>query len=95
MLVNPMLINQIWFRVKTNSLNMNENMNECLLDMDVSWLMFAFVAFAMLAYGYICCISILLPICMFSCCLLSLVGADRVCFAFGARFRVILAVYAR
>ena len=24
-----------------------------------------------------------------------LVGADRVCFAFGARFRAILAVYAR
>ena len=28
MLVNPMLMNQIWFKLKTNSLNINENMNE-------------------------------------------------------------------
>ena len=40
-------------KLKTNSLNINENINEYLLVMDDSWLMFAFVAlvaFAMLTY---------------------------------------------
>ena len=40
-------------KLKTNSLNINENINEYILIMnllDDSWLMLAFIAFAMLAY---------------------------------------------
>ena len=76
-------------------------MNECLLDMDVSWLMIAFVVYCICYVGIyscyvaICCIlrlfSYMHVLMLFVECL---VGADRVCFAFGARFRAILAVYA-
>ena len=91
---------------KTNSLNINENMNEYLLVMDVSWMIvgwyciccFYFICYVGI-YSYyvaICCILILLSICMILMLFVKwLVGADRVCFAFGARFCAILAVYAR
>ena len=54
MLVKTSTINESnVIKLKTISLNINENMNEYLLVMDDSWLMFAFVAFttfAMLTY---------------------------------------------
>ena len=90
-------------KLKTNSLNINENMNEYLLVMNASWLMveyIAFVSIAMLAYIVIMLLYVVYRYYFRICMILMLfveclVGADRVCFAFGARFRAILAVYAR
>ena len=79
MLVRTSTVNESnVIKLKTISLNINENMNEYLLVMNVSWLMFAFVAFVSFAmltyivimllyvvYGYNCLHA------WFSCCLLS------------------------
>ena len=75
---HPLLMNQMWLNWKPISLNINENMNEYLLVMDDSWLMFAFVA--LVAFAMLTCIVIMLLYIVyryyylytwFSCCLLS------------------------
>ena len=91
---------------KPNSLNMNENMNEYLLVMDVSWMIVGWWLNILLllhllcdiysCYGDICCILRLFSYMHVLMLFVEwLVGADRVCFAFGVRFSAILAVYAR
>ena len=70
------------------------------LVMDDSWLMIAFVALVAFAILCSCYVTIYCILILFSymhdshVVVECLVGADRVCFAFGARFRAILAVYA-